>query len=187
MASSRCSVNTSTQFYTVIFTTRKSSCGKVMFSQACVIPSVWGDGVSLHAMGQAEVCILACNGVGVNFWYDLLLWPSGVVFCHGLMDMPSGVAFWFDLLLRPSGGLLLWPSDVTYYTDPTPWTSPRHNGEQAGSMHLTGMLSCFIGLSICQCEHCLKSLRLGNLFHGTFIQDALAVMDERSICNFLLS
>ena len=125
MASSRCCVNTSTQFYTVIFTTRKSSCGKVMFSQACVIPSVWGDGVSLHAMGQAEVCIPACNGVGVNFWYDLLLWPSGVAVCHGLMDRPlSGLPFCYGLLEWPSAmafwcgllcGLLVWPSVMAFW------------------------------------------------------------------------
>ena len=36
-------------------------CGKVMFSQACVIPSVHRGCIPQHAMGQG-VCIPACNG-----------------------------------------------------------------------------------------------------------------------------
>ena len=33
-----------------MFTARNSSCGMVMFSQACVKNSVWGRGVSQHAL-----------------------------------------------------------------------------------------------------------------------------------------
>ena len=36
----------------IIFTARNSSCGKVMFSQACVILSVHRGGVTQHALGQ---------------------------------------------------------------------------------------------------------------------------------------
>ena len=130
----------------VIFTTRKNSCGKVMFSQACVIPSVWGDGVSLHAMGQAEVCIPACNGVGVNFWYDLLLWPSGVAFWCGLLVCPSGVAFYHGLLAWPSGltfcyGLLMSP---IIHTPPHGHPPDTMVNKQAVCI----LLECFLVLSV---------------------------------------
>ena len=45
--------------YIFVITSRNSSCGKVMFSQAYVILSV-GGGVSQHAMGQG-LRIPACN------------------------------------------------------------------------------------------------------------------------------
>ena len=73
--------------YYGIFTARNSSCGKVMFSKACVIPSVhrgsvyiptcngtgavypsmqWGRGVSQHAMGRVGLCPGGCLPGTIN-------------------------------------------------------------------------------------------------------------------------
>ena len=75
-----------------------------------------GGRVSQHAIGQG------CEGVGcggeVNFWYNLLLWSSGV---------PSGLPFCYGLLVWPSG----WecPSVMTFWCTPLP-------------AHPTGIHSC---------------------------------------------
>ena len=75
----------------------------------CVIPAcnwAWVC-VSQHAIGQG--CVGGCEGgVGeVNFWYNLLLWSSGVPFCYGLLVWPSGwecpsvMTFWCTPLPAP--------------------------------------------------------------------------------------
>ena len=87
--------------------------GKVMFLHLSVILFTRELCVSQQAMGQGRVCISACNsaegmvkgnveaaeeGVGGGEGAgELLLWPSGVAFCYGLLVCLllwlSGVAF----------------------------------------------------------------------------------------------
>ena len=71
----------------------------------------------------------------VNFWYNLLLWPSGVAFWFALLLWPSVMAFWY--------GLKVWPSDMAlFYTPPRHTPYLGHNGQQVGGMHAAVMLSC---------------------------------------------
>ena len=87
--------------------------------------------VSQHAIGQG--CEGGCEGgVGeVNFWYNLLLWSSGVPFCYGLLVWPSG-----------------WecPSVMTFWCTPLPAPRPpaphTHITTEVGSAHPTGIYSC---------------------------------------------
>ena len=96
--------------------------------------------VSQHAMGRDSGCMKgAVKGVQVvNFWYNLLLWSSGVAFWFALLLWPSVMAFWY--------GIQVWPSGVALCYTPPRHTHPcpGHNGQQVGGMHPTGMLSCCV-------------------------------------------
>ena len=60
---------------------------------------------------KGRLCVngISVKGVSVDFSYYLLLWPSGVAICYGLLVesglllWPSGVAFCQGLLLRIPG------------------------------------------------------------------------------------
>ena len=54
-----------------IFTVRKRSCGKVMFSQACVKNSVHGGGVSHDALGQTPPPPARCMLGYTHPWADI--------------------------------------------------------------------------------------------------------------------
>ena len=75
-------------------TARNSSCGKVMFSQACVIPSVKGGDVFQHAMGQAGGCIQACSGAGGGQCVSLhaMGQAGGGVSLHAMGQARGGVS-----------------------------------------------------------------------------------------------
>ena len=142
-------------FLPSLVTARNSSCGKVIFSQACVIPSVHGGGgggvagvypsmqwgrLPQHAMG---VCIPACNGArGVC--------PEGV--CPGEVSAqgcvcPGGCLPWgcvFPGVCLPRGvsamGVCL-PRGCL----PSPGTNiPSETATEAGGTHPTEMHSCFL-------------------------------------------
>ena len=88
-----------------------------------VYPSILGQGMWKGGRGVVKV------GVGVvNFWYDLLLWPSGLS-CYGLLEWSSAVAYWSGLLLWPSGWVVFWLK-VTFcfglLVCPNPTTPPPH-------------------------------------------------------------
>ena len=57
----------------LIITVRNSSCGEVMFSQACVKNSVHREGVSQHALGQTPPTPTATAADGAH--------PTGMLSC----------------------------------------------------------------------------------------------------------
>ena len=124
-------------FLPSLVTARNSSCGKVIFSQACVIPSVHGWGWGWGA------CIPACNGArGVcpgevsaqGFVCPGVCLPWGCVF--PLVCLPRGVSAMGVCLPRvclPRGCL------------PPPGTNtPSETATEAGGTHPTEMHSCFL-------------------------------------------
>ena len=90
------------------------------------------------------------RGGVVNFWYNLLMWPSWVApmacWCGLLVWLllwPSGMGFQFGLLLWPSGvtfwsSLLLWPSGVALFYAPLPrtqWSTTRMHSSRMCTGH----------------------------------------------------
>ena len=139
------------------------SWGKVIFSQASVI-LLMGGGCAIPECiaGGIPACLAAglqvgvCSG-GVSAPGDaLLLWPSVVVFCYALLLWPSGLvaiwlkaAFWYGLLGGAEGHNRRPPHQkATTERKGVPGgdTHPPRMATAVGSMHPTGMHSCFCNI-----------------------------------------
>ena len=123
--------------------------GGLLRGSAC-FQGVWSSGLVLLIEG------------GLLVESGLLLWPSDVIFCYGLLVRPSGMGLLTETF-QPEGhirrpyqnGLLVWPSGVIFchglLAMPCITPSPQQTATVADGTHPTGMHSFFLGLFPCFC------------------------------------
>ena len=124
-------------FLPSLVTARNSSCGKVIFSQACVIPSVHGEGGVYPSMQWGTGCLprgcLPRGGVCLGVCLPRGCLPWGGVFPG--VCLPWGVS---------AMGVCL-PRGCLPRGDTTPGTNtPSETATAAGGTHPTEMHSCLL-------------------------------------------